>query len=1079
MNRRDPAIRRVVLISSLMLAALPGVGLAQPLLNSFSFAPASINTAAGPASVTVSFSATDTSNINYFEMAFIDPSGIFIQRGFKNLTPSTNVTDSVTVSFPRFSTSGTWKVLAVFLADNSGNTTFLDTAGVAGLGFPTDLVVSSAVDNTPPNITAFSFTPATIDTTAASAAVTVNFTLTDDLAGANTFQAVFTSPSGNVTQTASKTFTAALTVTDSGTLTFPQFSEAGTWTVSSVFVADAAGNTLILAPPDLAARSFPTTLTVTSTTDSTPPTLTAFSFTPTSINVTGAPASVTFSFQATDDISGVTNFQADFISPSGLTTQNASASFTVNTSASGSATATFPKGSENGTWTVANVFLSDAAGNTRNLATADLAGLTFPTQLTVINASGDTTPPVIVATVNPPPNAFGWNTTVPVSVSWSVTDPESGITSSSGCGTSSLSAETAGVTFTCSAVNGAGLTNSVSVTVRIDLTPPIVTPSVSPAPTAAGWNNTNVTVSWNVSDPTSGINSEASTGCDPAALTTETAGTTFTCNAVNGAGLTRSASVTVKIDMTPPTATAAASPAPNGAGWNSTNVTVTFTGADSLSGIASCTAPITLSTEGPGQTASGLCTDNAGNVSATATVSGINIDKTPPVVVPSVSPAPNGAGWNTTSPVTVTWSVTDPSPGSSVTSSTGCTTSTVTAETAGTTFTCTATNIAGLTTTNSVTVKLDISPPVVAGSLTPAPNAAGWNNSNVTVAWSATDPISGIASSTGCAPATVSTETTGTVFTCTATNGAGLTTSASLTVKLDKTAPVASNVHATPSAIYINNGTSVTATITDSLSGVASAQYNIDGGSFIAMTGTFGGSTANVSAATPVFTTTGVHHICVQGTDVAGNTGATSCGTVAVFTAAAPSSGTTCNGAYNGTFNGTIVVSNGQVCDYEGTVTGSIQQSGGTLILLNATVGGSVQITNGGSFSINTSTINGSLQIVNLPTGTVADQVCGTHVKASLQVTNNGTPVYIGAVSSCAGNNIAGSLQVQSNHAQTLLIGNTVAGSLQDNNNVTTGSPATQVTNNIISSALQCSGNSSIVGGGNTASVKQGQCSAF
>jgi hypothetical protein len=1003
MNIRIPARGRAILISSLMLAALPCVGLAQPVLNSFSFAPSSIDTSAGAASVTVNFSATDTSNMFYFEMAFVDPTGNYFQRGFKQLTPSTNVTDSVTVTFPRFSTSGTWTVYAVYLADVSGNATFLGTAGVAAGGFATNLqVVTSAVDTTPPNITSLTLTPSAIDTTAASATVTVGFTLTDDLSGANTFQMLLTSPSGNATQSASKSFTAATSVTDSVAVTFPRFSEAGTWTVSSVFVGDAAGNSLILATADLAARSFPTTLTVTSTTDSTPPTLTAFSFAPTSINITGAPATVTFTFAATDDISGVTRFEADFISPSGLSVQNAVATFAATTSASGTASTTFPKGSENGTWVVANAFLLDAAGNTRELATADLAALNFPTQLTVVNASGDTTPPVIVPTVNPAPNSAGWNTTAPVTVSWSVTDPESGVASSSGCGTSSVSAETGGTTFTCQAVNGAGLTTSVSVTVRIDLTPPIVTASVSPTPTAAGWNNTDTTVSWNLSDSISGIDTGSDVGCGTVTLTAETGGTAITCTAVNGAGLSTTASVTIKIDKTPPAATAIASPAPNGAGWNSTNVTVTFTGTDSLSGIASCTAPITLSSEGPGQTASGTCRDNAGNVSAAATVSGINIDKTPPIVVPSISPAPNGAGWNNTAPVTVSWSVTEPSPGSSVTSTSGCTASSITAETTGTVFTCTATNIAGLTTAVSVTVKLDV------------------------------------------------------------------------------TAPVATNVHTTPGQIFINNTTSVTATITDAGgSNLASAEYNIDGGSFLAMSGTFGGSTANVSATTPAFTATGVHNICVRGDDIAGNIGTPVCTTVAVFTAAAPASGTTCNGAYNGTFTGNIIVSTGQVCDLEGTVTGNVTQTGGTLILLNANIGGTVQVVGGIGFSVKSTTINGTLQVVSLPASTAVDQVCGSHIKGAVQVSSSATAVHIGEATGCAGNTIDGSLQVTSNSAQTQLIGNHVGGGLQDNSNVTSVSPATQVTSNIITGALQCSGNSSIVGGGNTASVKQGQCSTF
>src|ERR1700682_3637711 len=104
-----------------------------------------------------------------------------------------------------------------------GGRGFFVIGGWPGAGFATALQVSSASDSTPPNISAFTFTPATIDTTAASADVTVNFTLTDDLAGASYFQVVFASPSGNSSQTVSKSLTPALTVTDSVTVTFPRF----------------------------------------------------------------------------------------------------------------------------------------------------------------------------------------------------------------------------------------------------------------------------------------------------------------------------------------------------------------------------------------------------------------------------------------------------------------------------------------------------------------------------------------------------------------------------------------------------------------------------------------------------------------------------------------------------------------------------------------------------------------------------------------------------------------------------------------------------------------------------------------
>jgi hypothetical protein len=162
----------------------------------------------------------------------------------------------------------------------------------------------------------------------------------------------------------------------------------------------------------------------------------------------------------------------------------------------------------------------------------------------------------------------------------------------------------------------------------VDSTPPVVTPVVTGTLGDNDWYTSDVSISFTVTDPESSVKTTAD--CGVTLLTQDTSSFTVTCSATSAGG-TASASVTVKRDATAPVATASAAPAPNGAGWNNTDVTVTFSGNDGLSGIASCTAPAVLG-EGAGQSASGTCTDNAGNVSAPATASGINVDKTAPSV---------------------------------------------------------------------------------------------------------------------------------------------------------------------------------------------------------------------------------------------------------------------------------------------------------------------------------------------------------------------------------------------------------------------------------------------------------------
>jgi hypothetical protein len=99
-------------------------------------------------------------------------------------------------------------------------------------------------------------------------------------------------------------------------------------------------------------------------------------------------------------------------------------------------------------------------------------------------ASQDTTPPVIVPQVSGTSGENGWYRGS-VTVTWSVADAESGIASSSGCEATHLTNDTAGVTLTCSATNGAGLSASVPITIKIDQTPPAI--SGLPAPGCSIW----------------------------------------------------------------------------------------------------------------------------------------------------------------------------------------------------------------------------------------------------------------------------------------------------------------------------------------------------------------------------------------------------------------------------------------------------------------------------------------------------------------------------------------------------------------------------------------------------------------
>ncbi len=194
-------------------------------------------------------------------------------------------------------------------------------------------------------------------------------------------------------------------------------------------------------------------------------------------------------------------------------------------------------------------------------------------------------------------------------------------------------------------------------------TAPDVSVAVSPDPNTAGWNNSPVTIDWTTTPPEATPSGDCATN-DPETINFESAGLTRSCTATNGA-LSTDPLVTrlIKTDFTKPDINGSTSPAANTYGWNNTDVTVHFACNDVgsvQSGISSCTGDQVVSGEGRNQSRSGTAVDVADN-SQGATVSGINIDKTPPTTTHTLQPStPNGKrGWYV-SDVTVTLNASDP-----------------------------------------------------------------------------------------------------------------------------------------------------------------------------------------------------------------------------------------------------------------------------------------------------------------------------------------------------------------------------------------------------------------------------------
>jgi hypothetical protein len=501
-----------------------------------------------------------------------------------------------------------------------------------------------------------------------------------------------------------------------------------------------------------------------------------------------------------------------------------------------------------------SVLLTDEGIHTVDFWSVDNAGNVEATHTAVVKL--DKTAPSISVSAAPAPNGAGWNNTN-ATVTFTCGDSLSGLASCTPA--QNVTTESAAQVISGTAVDNAGNSASASRTLNIDKTPPTITSHV-PVPNVNGWYNAPVTLSWACADTGSGVASCPA----PHIFAVDGANQSTTGTATDIADNSTTTTATgINVDQTAPVISASIAPSPNGAGWNTTSVTVHFTCADATSGIAAgaCPSDQTVSTEGV-STVSGSVDDRAGNTATTSIT--VRVDTIAPGITGAQTPAANGAGWNN-SDVTVSFTCTDA--GSGIAGS-GCTAPVDVGESANRSVTGTAVDLAGNTTTTSVTgINVDETAPTLTGAPTTAPNANGWYSGPVTIHWTCSDALSGIAGGTCPPDSVISTEGLNQTASATVTDVAGnTTTSTSSPVKIDLTAPSTS---ASSAPDWSNTSVTVTLSATDTLSGVAATHFTVDGGGV--QTGT-----------SVVLSTEGIHTVNYWSVDNAGNTEATHTATVKI-----------------------------------------------------------------------------------------------------------------------------------------------------------------------------------------------------
>jgi hypothetical protein len=299
-----------------------------PQITAFSLSPTTVDTATASRTVTATITLTDAQS-GVSGNGAIDLSAAtgtqFRSGTYTRISGDQfNGVYTATMTLPMGSKDGVWNVSQLAFSDNVGNMAILhknDLETLFGTGVASITNTATTSDSIAPQITAFSLSPATINTQSASQTVTATMTVTDDQSGATDQPEILLAPAGS-SQTGDALFHRisgdGLSGTYQATITIPRGAKNGVWPVGQLALSDNVGNQAILHQSDLEALfgAGVASITNTATTaDTTGPQITAFSLTPIEINTENASQQVTVTFTITDDQAGARTYGEIMITP--------------------------------------------------------------------------------------------------------------------------------------------------------------------------------------------------------------------------------------------------------------------------------------------------------------------------------------------------------------------------------------------------------------------------------------------------------------------------------------------------------------------------------------------------------------------------------------------------------------------------------------------------------------------------------------------------------------------------------------------------------------------------------------------
>ena len=431
--------------------------------------------------------------------------------------------------------------------------------------------------------------------------------------------------------------------------------------------------------------------------------------------------------------------------------------------------------------------------------------------------------------------------------------------------------------------NAGNQATSSTAAFNLDTVKPTLNTTIPTANGLNGWFKSGpISLSVSGTDATSGMSAAqiqvgAGAWQNNAAPISADGSYTVNFRTVDVAGNVNSTSSTIKLDQTPPAGTVSFAGTLGQNGWYVSKPNATVSGSDATSGVASSQVSVDggawaaiASVPDGVHAVSGQLTDNAGKSANTPNAS-VKVDTVAPTISASYS-APDGTNSWYVTPVDLSVSGTDATSGMAAAEiqidGGAWLSNSTTLKTDGThTVIFRTRDNAGNTNTQTVTFKVDLAGPTVAIVPTGTNGLAGWFTSNVSVAVSASDAVSGMASSEyrvdggAWSPMGPSFSLTDGVHTVDirSYDNANNASTATRTISVDTVPPVVKPTIPTPDGKggwYVTNPDLVV-TGTDATSGVSYSDIQIDGGAW---------TRDKVTA-----TGDGPHNLVFRVTDVAGN----------------------------------------------------------------------------------------------------------------------------------------------------------------------------------------------------------------